>query len=128
VTMLEAGDAAGDEVELRGHVQSLRHSMNVMVGITSDFLDLHAMSTGRLKLEEGWTNLRELLIGCVEMSLGRVTLLSRVGCNGARRCASHSMRPASVLVAVDSSVPPLVLLDPLRVRQVIMNGLTNAAK
>jgi hypothetical protein len=61
VSVLESGDADPDEA--RWQIQALRHGVDVMCGITSDFLDIHAISAGKLKLQEAWTNLRELLEG-----------------------------------------------------------------
>ena len=45
-----------------------------------------------------------------------------------RRCAKYSMRSSSVHLAVGTDMPALLHIDPTRVRQVVMNGLTNAAK
>jgi signal transduction histidine kinase len=59
VSMLESGDAPPDEA--RWQVQALRHGVDVMHELTSDFLDIHALSAGKLKLAEGWTDIRALL-------------------------------------------------------------------
>jgi signal transduction histidine kinase len=61
VSVLESGDVDADEAHYQ--VQSLRHGVDVMTAITNDFLDIHALSVGKLKLREAWTNLRELLQG-----------------------------------------------------------------
>jgi signal transduction histidine kinase len=46
----------------------------------------------------------------------------------AHRCALSSPFPASVLVTLEPRLPSLAYLDPLRVRQVLTNALSNAAK
>jgi hypothetical protein len=50
--------------ELRWQIASLRRGVDVMCGITNDFLDIHALAAGQLALHEAWTGLRELLEGC----------------------------------------------------------------
>ncbi len=105
LSIVESG-ALSIDAETRVQVSTLRHGVDVMCALTSDILDIHSLSTGRLRLAEAWTNLRELLEGCV----------------------AHSMRPSAHILALDDSVPALVFIDPLRVRQVVMNGLTNAVK
>ena len=63
LTILESGDI--DAADTRRELTSLRHGVDVMCAITNDFLDVQALSAGRLKLSLVWTNLRELLEGCV---------------------------------------------------------------
>ncbi len=61
VAMLESGEA--DEAEARWQIKSLRAGVEMMTSITSDFLDIHALHAGKLKLHEAWTNIGELLEG-----------------------------------------------------------------
>jgi hypothetical protein len=68
VTVLEAGDA--DAGEIAWQVASLRRGVDLMRALTSDFLDIHALSTGALVLAEAWTNVRELLEGCAREERG----------------------------------------------------------
>jgi hypothetical protein len=60
LTVLESGGGMRP-AEVARELRSLRHGVDVMVGITSDFLDIHAMGAGKLKLNAAWTNVRQLL-------------------------------------------------------------------
>jgi signal transduction histidine kinase len=153
LTILEFGDI--DAADTRRELTSLRHGVDVMCAITNDFLDVQALSAGRLKLSLVCTNLRELLEGCVRSvrnscaSCICVVCVCMCGCfcgfvcagtaapscslrvetdMRTRRCAKYSMRSSSVHLAVGTDMPALLHIDPTRVRQVVMNGLTNAAK
>ena len=60
LTVMESGEVGA--AEERQLVSALRHGVDVMCAITNDFLDIHALSVGRLKLSLAWTLVRELLL------------------------------------------------------------------
>ncbi len=59
LTVIESGGLSA--AEWTRELKSLRHGCDVMVGITSDVLDIQSISAGKLKLQAVWTNVRELL-------------------------------------------------------------------
>jgi signal transduction histidine kinase len=44
------------------------------------------------------------------------------------RCVALTMRGSSVVLSVDARLPGSFFVDPTRLRQIVMNGLTNCAK
>ena len=81
---------------------SLRTAVDIMFTVTNDLLDLAALRQGKLRIAPAATAIRDVLDAC----------------------ASH----AGATIVVDSAVPDVVVLDALRVRQIVVNGLTNAVK
>ena len=73
-----------------------------MFAVTNDLLDLAALRQGRLRIKLVPTSLRDVL--------------------GA--CATH----AGAHLQVAREVPDVILVDSMRLRQIVMNGLTNAIK
>jgi signal transduction histidine kinase len=86
-------DAAAAALEL----ETLSHGIDVMVGISSDMLDVEALRLGRLRVAAAATNLRDVLAECV---------------NTSKRDASL------VVMQVADDVPAIINVDPLRLRQV----------
>ncbi len=60
LTVLEESGEVGVS-EVGRELRSLRNNVDVMIGITNDFLDIHAMVAGKLRLHAAWTDVRELL-------------------------------------------------------------------
>lgn len=135
LTMFESGGGSHADV-----CHTLRQGLAMMTEITSDFLDLSALSHGTLALHAVWTNTRELLkewvpkLRCAAHSWARA-LASRSPYS-APRCLTRAMPPHRVAlfsllgptapVAIDDDVPQLLYVDPLRLRQVITHGVENA--
>ena len=86
-------DAAAAALEL----ETLSHGIDVMVGISSDMLDVEALRLGRLRVAAAATNVRDVLAECVKTS---------------KRDA------ALVVLHVADDVPAIINVDPLRLRQV----------
>ena len=91
--------AAAAEVSL------MRQCVGVMIDVSNDLLDVAALRRGALRVQVVPTALRDLLDSLKEDS----------------RCSD------AIIVAADD-VPAVIIVDPLRLKQVIHNGLTNAAK
>ena len=97
-------DAAAAAVEM----SSLRACVGLMVDVTNDLLDLTALWQGKLRITRALASVRELVRVCTEHPL--------------------TATAARVTVEVSEDVPAMLLIDALRVKQILMNGLTNAAK
>ena len=97
---LEAGGADAASIALE--MSSLRSAVDVMFAVTNDLLDLAALRQGKLRITLVPTSLRDVL--------------------GA--CAMH----AGAHLQVAREVPDVILVDSMRLRQIVMNGLSNAIK
>ena len=96
---LEAGlDAAAAATELA----ALRGAVEMMLAVTNDLIDLAALRQGKLRVTAAPTRVREVLDAC----------------------AAH----AGASTEFDDAVPDTILVDAPRLRQIVMNGLTNATK
>lgn len=73
LTVMQSGDFPGGE--FAREMRSLRRGVDVMCEITRDFLDIHALRSGALRLQEAWTNIRELLHMCASAACARVAYL-----------------------------------------------------
>ena len=97
--------------EQRHFAETVQSSARSLLNIIDDILDLSKIEAGRLDLELIETDLRQ----CIEDVA--MTLATQVSEN---RC--------ELLVDIDSAVPEIILADPHRVRQVLLNLSGNAIK
>lgn len=97
--------------EQRDYTQTIRMSGETLLQLTGDILDFARIDSGKLKLELEPCDVR----ACVEDTLDLL----------AARAAEKGIE---LLHCVDPAVPGRVLTDPSRLRQVIVNLLTNAVK
>src|SRR5919201_3030968 len=97
--------------EQRGFAEIIRTSGDSLLAIIDDILDFSKIEAGRLELEHRPFDLRE----CVESALDIVA-------------ASASARGLELACLVDPEVPNAVVGDKTRLRQVLVNLLTNAVK
>lgn len=93
------------------YVNTIRASGDALLGIINDILDFSKIEAGQLELEHIPLDVRE----CVESSLDLVA-------------AQASKKKLDLLYWIDASVPAFVLGDPTRIRQILVNLLTNAVK
>ncbi len=82
-----------------------------LLGIINDILDLSKIDSGRLTLEESEFSPRKLIDSTLSM------LNERAVAKGLQLCT-----------AIDSTVPPLLIGDPLRLSQILINFVGNAIK
>ncbi len=103
-------DTRMDEQQ-RNFVETIRASGDSLLTLINDILDFSKIESGRMELEEQPFNLRE----CVEETLD---LLSPAGME----------KGLDMVYLVDETVPPRVVGDVTRLRQVLVNLVGNAVK
>ncbi len=91
-------------------VRGISESAHSLLGMINEILDFSRIEAGKLRIEQRPFDVRTILRGAVD------TLLQ------------VRARNLQILVEHDADVPPMVLADPLRLRQVLINLLHNAVK
>ncbi|NBX03508.1 MAG: hybrid sensor histidine kinase/response regulator [Alphaproteobacteria bacterium] len=107
-TMLEDSPLS---LEQRDHVKNIRTSGDALMDIVNDVLDISKIEAGKLELENVPFNIRSLL--------GDLTGLFSLK-------AAEKYLP--LLTEYETDMPESVLGDPHRIRQVLMNLVSNALK
>jgi PAS domain S-box-containing protein len=97
--------------EQRNYAEVVRTSGDALLGVINDILDFSKIEAGRLELEEAPFDLRE----CLESALELVT-------------AAVAKKGLEIAYDMEPSVPAAVVGDVTRVRQIVINLLTNAVK
>ncbi|MDR1608030.1 MAG: transporter substrate-binding domain-containing protein [Deltaproteobacteria bacterium] len=92
-------------------VQNIRQAGNSLLAIINDILDFSKIESGRMELMEEPFNFGDLLNGVIEVIKPRLI-----------------NRPIAFYVEVDSRVPRILVGDEARLRQILLNLLTNAVK
>lgn len=107
-SLLQQTEMAPVQVE---YVQALRTSIDTLMSIVNDVLDLSKIRAGKLDIERIPFSLRNL------------------GANLLRTLEQRAIaKGVSLRVRVAPEVPPLLLGDPTRVNQIVWNLVTNALK
>ncbi|MFP5336851.1 MAG: sensor histidine kinase, partial [Actinomycetes bacterium] len=99
------------DAEQREYVESVRSSSELLLAVINDVLDFSKIEASRLELDAAPVDVRDL----VERALDVVAPLA-------------SAKRLDLASAVDPGVPRQVLADGPRLRQVLVNLLTNAVK
>ncbi|HEY9598235.1 MAG TPA: ATP-binding protein, partial [Cyanophyceae cyanobacterium] len=97
--------------EQREFVETIRESGDTLLSIINDILDFSKIESGKLELEEHPFELR----GCVE---GALDLLAHRACE----------KKLELAYLIDPQAPPIIVGDVTRVRQVLVNLLSNGIK
>ncbi len=97
--------------EQKRYVEVFQRAGSSLLALINDVLDLSKVESGHLELEKTEFDLPDLI--------GRVLELTRV------RASSKGLQTGSVLA---EGLPPMLVGDPLRLRQVLLNLLGNAMK
>jgi PAS domain S-box-containing protein len=93
------------------YVQSIRRSGDALIRLTEDILELARLEAGKLKLEATFCDVGQ----CIEDVLDTVAVAA-------------GPKGLELLHWVEDGVPPTVLIDELRLRQVLANLVGNAVK
>ncbi|MDR7118226.1 ATP-binding protein [Caulobacter sp. BE254] len=109
--MAHALDRSPLDAAQREHVRLMIKSGDTLMQVLNDVLDLSKIEAGRVDLERAAVNLHDLL-----------------------RAAGDAWRDAAaekglwLRVEIDPQAPAWILADPLRIRQVLMNLISNSLK
>ncbi|WP_206026223.1 response regulator [Roseimicrobium sp. ORNL1] len=103
-------DLSMDERQ-REYVNTIRVSGDALLGIINDILDFSKIEAGQLQMEVIPFDLRE----CVESSFDLVS-------------GQASRKKLDLLYWIEPTVPAFLLGDPTRLRQILVNFISNAVK
>lgn len=95
----------------RSYMQSVHQSANVLLELINDILDFSKIEAGKLELSEEKTDIWEMV--------GQVTEIVKHKVNA---------KKVELVASVDPRLPRYAYLDPVRIRQILINLLSNAAK
>ena len=91
--------------------ETIQNSSQALLALINDVLDFSKIESGRLVLEEHPVNLRN----SIEESLD---IVATRGAN----------KPLDLVYMVAPETPPVIISDPIRLRQILLNLLSNAVK
>jgi len=97
--------------EQREYLETVKLSADSLLGVINDILDFSKVEAGRMEIELSDFNLRE----CLETTLKTLSV-----------CADR--KGLELLCDISSDVPEVVVGDPSRLRQIIINLVGNALK
>jgi PAS domain S-box-containing protein len=97
--------------EQRDYLKTLRSSADLLLSILSDILDIAKIEAGKMVLESIPTDLREVVEDIVKLFLPHAR-----------------QKELSLRAQVGEDLPPTVLADPVRLRQILANLVNNAIK
>ena len=92
-------------------ITTIKHSGDTLVSIINDILDYSKIEAGKLNIEQIELDLRNLLDECIELFSTAVT-----------------QKQIRLLLDVSVDTPCIIISDPTRLRQIIINLLGNAIK
>ncbi len=95
----------------RQYMQSVHHSANALLDLINDILDFSKIEAGKLELSSERTDLWELAEMLVDIVRFKI-----------------QEEKVELLLNLDPSLPRYAWVDPVRLRQVLMNLASNAAK
>ncbi|WP_170207642.1 hybrid sensor histidine kinase/response regulator [Luteibacter pinisoli] len=99
-----------DELQ-RSYVEAVRHSGAMLLRLVNDALDLTRIEARRLPLEPECVSPRAIATAAVELA-----------------SAAAREKALSVSLVIDPGVPRAVRADPVRLRQIVQNLVSNAVK
>ncbi|MBF0412562.1 MAG: transporter substrate-binding domain-containing protein [Desulfamplus sp.] len=95
----------------RNYLENLRYSAYSLLGIINDILDISKIEADRLELENTDFNLSDIVKKIVFMMT--------------HRCSEKGI---DLIRVIDTDIPKMVVGDPVRIRQIVLNLLGNAVK
>ncbi len=95
----------------RGFARMIATSGHALIGLLNDSLDLSKIDAGRMSISNEPCNLRHVLQECTSLFRGRA-----------------AEKNIAIVCEISSNVPSQVVIDPVRLRQVLTNLISNAIK
>jgi Amt family ammonium transporter len=111
ISMLELIDEDGLTRQQSKYLQIARRSSNTLLVIINDILDLAKIEAGKLELEDVPFSLLDLIDETVEMLYHRA-----------------ESKGLSLSSSIDEDVPEMIVGDPVRLQQILINLISNAIK
>ncbi len=99
------------DAEQREYVETINYSGGALLTILNDILDLSKIEEGRLEFEQARFDLHRLARSVTDLMTPRA-----------------SAKGVTVSAELDRSLPHIVITDPTRLRQVLLNLVSNAVK
>ncbi len=99
------------EPRLQSFVKTIHSAGNTLLMLINDVLDLSKIEAGKMKVEKTPVNMHELLV-----EVGNVFTMN------------IRNKGLDLVIDIDSSIPTSVLLDGVRIRQILFNLIGNAVK
>ena len=103
--------ASGLDTEQRRHAELIADSGRAMMRLLNDILDLSKVEAGQMRIAHETFDLHHTLKGCVRLVLPAI-----------------EQKGLRLHVVIDDALPRLICGDGLRLRQILLNLLGNAAK
>lgn len=99
------------EGKIRGYSKDLESAGNMLMGLLNDVLDISKIDSGKMTLVAGAYNVKNIIRDCYQLIEKRA-------------------KDKGLLLIVESSprIPKLLYGDDIRIKQIILNLLTNAVK
>lgn len=93
------------------YIATVNQSANILLGVVNSILDFSKLETGKLELENQKINLKELSTQVIDMVR-----------------FDTEQKNISLNLNIDNHTPKFVYVDELRLKQILLNLLTNAIK
>lgn len=100
-----------DQEKIRDYALQVRTSGQMLLDIISDVLDISKVESGKLEIDAVEYDLLEILNGVINMTSIRL-----------------GDKPIEFIVDIDPEIPRYLVGDDIRIRQIILNFLSNATK
>ncbi|GIV20962.1 MAG: hypothetical protein KatS3mg023_2713 [Armatimonadota bacterium] len=97
--------------EQRDYLKTLRSSADLLLSILNDILDIAKIEAGKMTMEQVPTDLREVGEDVVKLFSARA-----------------KQKDIALRAEIADNLPPAVLADPMRLRQILSNLVSNAIK
>lgn len=92
-------------------IMDIKHAGNSLISIINDILDFSKIESGKMEIVEGKYHLSSLLFDVINITQTRLL-----------------EKPISLIVNIDSRLPNQMIGDEIRIRQILLNLLTNGIK
>lgn len=100
-----------DPEQMRECLKKIEDSSRLLLGLVNEVLDMRRIDTGRLRLSEEAFDFRSMVQSCISMVEAAV-----------------AEKRQTLLVSLDGLIHTRVIGDEMRIRQILLNLLTNANK